>query len=70
MSYISYAPTDKNLEDLGVEIWMANAVDLLDRSVNKRSNGDTMIQCKPNTRFTDAAECAVIIIMETEHILR
>lgn len=46
---------------------MANAVDLLDRSVNKRSNADTMIQCKLNTRFTDAAECAVIIKMETTH---
>jgi hypothetical protein len=44
MSDISYAPTDKNLEDSGVEIHVANAVDLLDRSINRGSNdGDTLI---------------------------
>jgi len=44
MSDISYAPTDKNVGDSGVEIWVASAVDLLERSINGRSNdGDTLI---------------------------
>ena len=44
MSDTSYAPTDKNLGDSDVEIGMAHAVDLLERSVNGGSNdGDTLI---------------------------
>ena len=44
MSHISYAPIDKNLGDSDVEIGMAYAVDLLERSVNGGSDdGDTLI---------------------------